>query len=62
VITSAPISGPTSSFTPPATTRKRVDVETAVGLVEHGDARLQHAILEDLDALAFLAAGEASLR
>ena len=37
---------------------ERVDVETRVGLVEHGDARLQHRHLQDLDAL-LLAAREA---
>ena len=37
---------------------ERVDVETRVGLVEHGDLRLQHRHLQDLDAL-LLAAGEA---
>ena len=37
---------------------QRVDVEARVGLVEHGDPRLQHRHLQDLDAL-LLAAGEA---
>ena len=37
---------------------ERVDVETGVGLVEHGDLRLQHRHLQDLDAL-LLASGEA---
>ena len=32
-----------------------VDVEPRVGLVEHGDARLQHRHLEDLDALLLAA-------
>jgi len=35
-----------------------VDVEAGVGLVEHGDLRLQHRHLQDLDAL-LLAAREA---
>ena len=37
---------------------QRVDVETGVGLVEHGDLRLEHRHLQDLDAL-LLAAREA---
>ena len=37
---------------------QRVDVEARVGLVEHGDARLQHRHLQDLDPL-LLAAREA---
>ena len=36
---------------------ERIDVEARVGLVEDGDARLQHRHLQDLDAL-LLAAGE----
>ena len=34
---------------------ERVDVETGVGLVEHGDLRLQHRHLQDLDALLLAA-------
>ncbi len=36
---------------------ERIDVEARVGLVEHGDLRLQHRHLQDLDAL-LLTAGE----
>ena len=50
-------SGARCRLTPLATTRKRVDVEAAVGLVENGEARLQHRHLEDLVAL-LLAAGK----
>ena len=45
-------------MTPFATIFERVDVEARVGLVEDGDAGLEHGHLEDLDAL-LLAAGEA---
>ncbi len=34
---------------------ERVDVEAGVGLVEHGDLRLQHRHLQDLDALLLTA-------
>jgi hypothetical protein len=43
---------------PAATSRKRVDVETRVGLVEHGDFGLEQGHLEHLVPL-LLAAGEA---